>query len=215
VIDETCEDVNLSPKYNDSYATSETHDEENIYYKAVQELNSNIEPYEQDKADIMDFKKSADDEESKYKELQEAGEPSPEVDIIIEDTENEETASESNIHPACSEENVGIPDIELTIEELLSEYALNYATANDKFINKIIKLTGFAAAIDIKEVLSVHYIRMTDSDMNVMQSVQCMFDKKYAEQLRKLEKGQPVIIQGRYTGSLIAMRMSDCILIQG
>jgi hypothetical protein len=104
-------------------------------------------------------------------------------------------------------------DLELTIEVLLSEYASNYVEANTKFVNKIIKLTGIAAAIDIKEVLAVHYIRMTDSAMDVMQSVQCIFDKKYAEVLRGIQKGQTITVQGKYTGSLIAMRMADCVVV--
>jgi cell envelope opacity-associated protein A len=46
-----------------------------------------------------------------------------------------------------------------------------------------------------------------------MQSVQCMFDKKHASVLSKLEKGQLVTVQGRYNGSVIAMRIVDCVLI--
>jgi hypothetical protein len=106
------------------------------------------------------------------------------------------------------------PDLILSVDELLSEYAADYTAANTKFINRIIRLNGYAAAIDIKEVLAIHYIRLTDSSLNVMRSVQCMFDKKYADTLRRIQKGQQITVQGKYTGSLIAMRMSDCILIQ-
>jgi hypothetical protein len=41
-----------------------------------------------------------------------------------------------------------------------------------------------------------------------------MFDKKYADILKSLEKGQQITGQGKYTGSLIAMRMTDCIVVQ-
>jgi hypothetical protein len=136
-----------------------------------------------------------------------------------------ETITDENI-PSTGEEEAAAPaepetetepepaDLSIPIDELLSEYTADYTTANTKFINKIIRLSGYAAAIDTKEVLAIHYIRMTDSSLNVMRSVQCMFDKKYADTLRSLQKGQQITVQGKYTGSLIAMRLSECILIQ-
>ncbi len=113
------------------------------------------------------------------------------------------------------EEAAPVPqaDIDITIDELLADYAADYVSATNKYVNKRLRMSGYAAAIDIKEVLAIHYIRLTDASLNVMKSVQCMFDKKYADNLRRLEKGQQIIIQGKYTGSLIAMRMADCVLI--
>lgn len=141
----------------------------------------------------------------------------------IPSTGEEEAAAPAEPEPKPEPESTSEPeaetepgqaDLSLPIDELLSEYTADYTTANTKFINKIIRLSGYAAAIDTKEVLAIHYIRMTDSSLNVMRSVQCMFDKKYADTLRSLQKGQPITVQGKYTGSLIAMRLSDCILIQ-
>ncbi len=110
-------------------------------------------------------------------------------------------------------ETVAPADIDITIDDLLADYTADYISATNKYVNKRLRLSGYAAAIDVKEVLAIHYIRLTDASLNAMKSVQCMFDKKYADDLRKLEKGQQVTIQGKYTGSLIAMRMTDCIII--
>ncbi len=104
-------------------------------------------------------------------------------------------------------------DIYITMDELLAEYASDYAAATGKYVNRILRLSGFAAAIDVKEVLAINYIRLTDASLNLTKSVQCMFDKKYANTLKSLQKGQQVSIQGKYTGSLIAMRMTDCIVV--
>jgi len=133
----------------------------------------------------------------------------------------EDTIAEAIDVPYAEEEEITTPiepepappDLILSVDELLSEYAEDYTKANTKFINKIIRLSGYAAAIDIKEVLAIHYIRLTDSSLNVMRSIQCMFDKKYADTLRGIQKGQQITVQGKYTGSLIAMRMSDCTII--
>ncbi|MDD4924702.1 MAG: hypothetical protein PHF74_07740 [Dehalococcoidales bacterium] len=111
-------------------------------------------------------------------------------------------------------ESVAPADIDITIDELLEEYACDYTSATNKYLNKRLRLSGYAAAIDVKEVLAINYIRMTDASLTITKSVQCMFDKKYANTLKSLEKGQQITVQGKYTGSLIAMRMTDCIVVQ-
>ena len=150
-----------------------------------------------------------------------------------EDTEvedNSETINEELVNSAtavlpvkeepCEEpvqvepEPVAPADIDITIDELLEEYACDYTSATNKYVNKSLRLSGYAATIDVKEVLAINYIRMTDASLTITKSVQCMFDKKYADILKSLEKGQQITVQGKYTGSLIAMRMTDCFLVQ-
>lgn len=116
--------------------------------------------------------------------------------------------------PAQTEkEPIAPADINVTIDELLADYAADYTSATEKFVNRTIRLSGYAGAIDVKEVLAINYIRITDASLNLTKSVQCMFDKKHADELKSLGKGQQVTVQGKYTGSLIAMRMSDCVLV--
>ena len=103
--------------------------------------------------------------------------------------------------------------MELTVEELFSAYETDEAAADKKFANKILSVTGVAAMIDIKDKLETHYIRLTGAEGNILQSVQCVFDKKYAPALGQLEKGQKVTVQGNYNGSIIAIRMVDCVLV--
>ena len=103
--------------------------------------------------------------------------------------------------------------IELTVEELLSAYETNEAAADAKFANKLLRVTGVVAMIDVKDMLDIHYIRLTGAERNLLQSVQCMFYKKHAPVLEKLEKGQTVTVQGKYIGSIIAIRMIDCALV--
>ena len=67
--------------------------------------------------------------------------------------------------------------------------------------------------IDIKNMLDTHYIRLTGAEGNLLQSVQCVFNKQYAPALEQLEKGQTVTVQGKYNGSIIAIRMVDCVLV--
>ncbi len=105
------------------------------------------------------------------------------------------------------------PDMELSVEEILAAYQEDDAAADEKFAGKVLRVTGVVAMIDIKERLDTHYIRLAAGEGDFMQDLQCMFDKKYAPALRELDKGQQATVQGRYNGSLIAMRIVDCVLI--
>ncbi len=104
--------------------------------------------------------------------------------------------------------------MKLTVEELLSAYTADGVAANAKFVNKLLRVTGVVAMIDVKDMLGTYYIRLTGAERNLLQSVQCMFGKKHAPVLKQLEKGQTVTVQGEYNGSIMAIRMIDCVLVQ-
>ncbi len=103
--------------------------------------------------------------------------------------------------------------MELTVEELLSAYATDEAAADTKFANKLLRVTGVVTMIDVKDMLDTHYIRLTRAERNLLQSVRCMFDKKHAPVLQQLVIGQTVTVQGIYNGSIIEIRMMDCVLV--
>lgn len=67
--------------------------------------------------------------------------------------------------------------------------------------------------IDVKDMLDTHYIRLTGAERNLLQSVRCFFDKKHAPVLQQLVIGQTVTVQGIYNGSIIEIRMMDCVLV--
>ena len=103
--------------------------------------------------------------------------------------------------------------MELTVEELLSAYATDEVAADTKFVNKLLRVTGVVAMIDVKDMLDTHYIRLTGAEGNLLQSVRCLFDKKHAPVLQQLVIGQTITVQGRYNGSIIEIRMMDCVLV--
>ncbi len=138
-------------------------------------------------------------------ELEREAEPIQERESGPELEEEEaEPVQESEPEPAA---------MELTVEELLSAYETDEVAADAKFVNNILRVTGVVAMIDIKDKLDTHYIRLTGAEGNLLQSVQCVFDKKHAPALEQLEKGQTVTVQGTYNGSIIAIRMVDCVLV--
>ena len=120
--------------------------------------------------------------------------------------------------PAAELEPVVEPEpepaaIELTVDELLSAYEVEGAAADAKFANKILKVTGIANRIEIKDTLDIYYINLTGAGTNVLQSVRCVFDKRYGPELNQLTRGQTVTVQGKYDGSIIDISLRDCVLV--
>jgi len=103
--------------------------------------------------------------------------------------------------------------MELTVEELLLAYATDGVAADTKFVNKLLRVTGVVAMIDVKDMLDTHYIRLAGAERNLLQSVRCLFDKKHAPVLQQLVIGQTITVQGIYNGSIIEIRMMDCVLV--
>ncbi len=104
--------------------------------------------------------------------------------------------------------------IEVTVEELLSAYKAEGPAADAKFANKILKVTGVVARIEAKDSLDIHYIMLTNVEKSLLESIRCMFDKKHGPELNQLIKGQTVTVQGKYDGSMIEIRMRDCVLVR-
>jgi len=103
--------------------------------------------------------------------------------------------------------------IEVTVKELASAYESGEETADARFGNKILKVTGLVNRIEVKDTHDIHYITLSD-DKKILQSVRCMFDKKHGPELNRLITGQTVTVQGKYDGSMIEIRMRDCILVR-
>jgi hypothetical protein len=139
----------------------------------------------------------------------------PEAEPVLESQREPIPEAEQEVEPTQKHKPEPEPVVmELTVDELLSAYATDEVAADAKFVNKLLRVTGVVAMIDVKAMLDTHYIRLTGAERNLLQSVQCMFDKKHAPILKQLEKEQTVTVQGEYNGSIIAIRMIDCTLVQ-
>ena len=147
-------------------------------------------------------------------ECETAAEAEVEVEEAIEEEEKPtaemevETEAEPEIEPELQ-----TPDEEIDVVEIFKAYDSDDAAADERFGDKVIRITGTLSLIDVKDVNDMHYIRLTGSMGDPTQSLKCLFDKKHGPVLCRLEKGQVVTVQGRYNGSIIAMRMLDCSLV--
>jgi len=106
------------------------------------------------------------------------------------------------------------PEIEVTVAELLSAYATEGVAADARFVGKIVKVTGLVDRIEVKDALEIYYITLTGAEANLLQNIKCVFDRKHGPDLNQLMTGQTVTVQGKYDGSIMDIRMSDCVLVQ-
>ncbi len=105
-------------------------------------------------------------------------------------------------------------EIEITAGELFSTYEENADAADAKFADRILKITGIVNRIEVKDIMDIHYITLTDvKETILLEDVRCFFDRKHGPQLELLTPGQTVTVQGKYTGSRINICMSDCFLV--
>ncbi len=190
----------LEPKPTEEVEVKEA---EKFEFESATEISKEHEVEE-----IQETENGTEVEVEKEKEL----EPKSEVDI---EPETEDISVEESQIEQIQETEIELesPDMELNVEDILEEYERDDATADEMFMNKTLRVTGTVSLIDIKDKLDIHYIRITGSGADPWQNLQCMFDKKYASALGELERGQTVTVQGRYSGSIIAIRMVSCVLI--
>ena len=102
---------------------------------------------------------------------------------------------------------------ETTVEQLILAYEVDEAAADAEFTNNILQLTGVVTKIEASGTLDVHYIVLSCAENKGPQSVRCLFPKTFGAELNQLTKEQTVTVQGKYNGSIIAMRMRDCVLV--
>lgn len=164
-------------------------------------------------------------------EMETESEPKPVAELEPELPPESELELEPEAEPVAEPEPVELPEaksepvaevepepaasaIEITAGELLLAYEQNGPAADKKFANKILRVTGVVNRIEAKDSLDIYYITLIDAQKTILLTdVRCFFDKKHGPELNALSLGQTVVVQGKFDGSMINVRMSNCRLI--
>jgi hypothetical protein len=167
--------------------------------------------------------KTYEQESSAREEPEPASEPEPELLSEPEPVPQPEPAPEFEPEPVPQPKSAPEPEpesepmpsvMEITVGEVLSAYEENGEAADAKFANKILRVTGIVKRIEAKDTLDIYYITLTDVEKTLLLiDVRCFFDRKHGPELNLLTSGQTVTVQGKYDGSMINIRMSDCFLV--
>jgi len=138
--------------------------------------------------------------------------PEPEPEVKPEAVIKPQPEPEPEAKPVVAPQPVST-ELEVTVEELLSAYETDGVAANVKFANKILRITGVVDRIEVKDTLGIYYITLRSAEKRSLQTVRCVFDEKHGNELNRLLPGQTVTVKGKYDGSIIDIRMSDCVLV--
>ena len=92
--------------------------------------------------------------------------------------------------------------IEVRAAQLYAEYKANEIAADQKYKDKMLKVTGVVSTIG-KDILGSPYVVLTGGGEYEVWGVQCTFSSAYEPQLAKLTKGQQVSVTGKCKGYLI------------
>ncbi|MCK5577553.1 MAG: hypothetical protein KAI14_04470 [Dehalococcoidales bacterium] len=155
------------------------------------------------------------EQESEPEEVEKSKpEPEPVAEIRTESEPQPEEAEESKPElPEDTGPGPAKPVIELTVDQLISDYAEDANAADAKYSGRLLEVSGVASRVEVNDTMDVRYIVLVSTNQEQLQSIRCVFDKKYGPEMNRLEKGQKVTIQGIYEGSLIDFRMKDCVIV--
>ena len=97
------------------------------------------------------------------------------------------------------------PDITIAATDLYKQYSTDETTANQKYLNKIISVSGIAD--EVNKTDSMYTILLKgDADMG---GVSCnLFNTKTIT----ITKGKTITIKGKCTGFLMDVALTDCII---
>ena len=115
--------------------------------------------------------------------------------------DNKKTESE------IKEQTAQTPALEVSASQLYSDYEANGVAADEKYKNKILKVTGTVNTID-KDIMDQIYVTLNGS--NVIGDVQCFFSDDYVSDASQLQKGQKITVVGKCDGKLMNVMLKGC-----
>jgi hypothetical protein len=149
-------------------------------------------------------------------EVEPEEEPKPKRERALKDkakvTSDSETVIEVGPVPEPEPESLSA-EIAVTVEELQSAFVDDVAGAEEKFVDKILKITGFVGRIAVNDIIDSPCVVLTSSEKTVLRNVLCVFDKKHAPEIKLLVPGQTVTVQGKYDSCTINILVTDCNLV--
>lgn len=100
------------------------------------------------------------------------------------------------------------PDFEITASELQKEFETNETASSQKFINKVLEVTGVISSINPSEGDKVNISLKTGNDMS---SVICTLQDKAG--VSDLRPGNNVTVRGECSGFLMDVLLNNCAIV--
>ena len=121
------------------------------------------------------------------------------------------TPSASLATPAPAPVPVKEQVIQVGIGQILSDYKGNEVSADNKYKDRLIQVTGSVGEIK-KDFTNNLYVTLGTGAMFELPSVQAFFDDSINQQLSDLRKGQKITIVCRVKGLMMNVLAEDCLI---
>ena len=99
--------------------------------------------------------------------------------------------------------------VNINADTLISQFALNEAEANKKYLGKVISVKGFINKIDNQQD-TLLTILLGNSLLST--SVSCLMDSSYIKLKKVFTPGVQIIIKGICTGYLMDVELNRCVV---
>ncbi len=123
-------------------------------------------------------------------------------------TATEKSSGSSDTAPVVTE-----PAIQVTATKLIADYKANEVSADAKYKNKIVEVSGVVKTIG-KDILDTPYIALTNGEQYSFESVQCMFSEKDESQLANVSKDDRITLRGEVSGKLGNVLVKGCKIVK-
>jgi hypothetical protein len=102
------------------------------------------------------------------------------------------------------------PDYICTIEELVAAFETDEAAATQKYVNKIVQVSGTVSLIEAKAGMPLN---ITLSESSNYSGVICSFNETVAIVPEKISPGTKLAVKGVCSGYLMDVLMNNCVLV--
>lgn len=104
-------------------------------------------------------------------------------------------------------------DFSVDAESFFLEFSGDESAANEKYVGKVIEVTGPVASISNSEG-GVRVIFLLDDLFGISCSVDSAYAVKVTDRLDGLGTGDEVTVRGRCNGMLTDVQLSSCVLVK-
>lgn len=101
------------------------------------------------------------------------------------------------------------PTIKVTADQLMSDYKANEVSADVKYKNNLIEVSGVVESIG-KDILDTPYISLKTGGQYSITVVQCMFPKSAESALANVSKDERITLSGEVSGKLVNIILKNC-----
>ena len=101
------------------------------------------------------------------------------------------------------------PAFIVTASNLVNEFEINEIAANNKFLGKIIQVSGLLASAGYSQDTLINII-LGDG----LHRVGCQFDKRHNAGLEKFQEMNTISVKGICTGYLMDVELNRCVIVK-